>query len=91
MNIIELAKEAGCIYGEVGQLPIWNISQTNLERFAALVRADLMKQVMAVCEDEYDKYDKMAAEDDMGHDEAVAMIHLMRKLDRLRPATGATK
>ena len=81
MNIIELAKKAELPC----QHPDWI---EGYERFAALVRADLMKQVMDTCEAEYDKYDKMIVEDDMGHDEAVAMIHLMRKLDRLRPATG---
>ena len=84
MNIIELAKEAGfiCVDGRAtfARLDI----HSQLERFAALVRADLMKQVMNTCESEYDKYDKMVEEDDMGHDEAVAMIHLMRKLEKLK-------
>jgi hypothetical protein len=52
------------------------------------VRADLMKQVMDTCEAEYKMYDKMIDEDGVGDEECCALIHLMRKLDRLRPATG---
>ena len=48
------------------------------------VRADMMKQVMDTCEAEYEMYDKMVEEDDAGHEEAPAMIHLMRKLEKLK-------
>ena len=74
--VLRMAKEAG--------LDCYGTPLGAVERFAALVRADLMKQVMDTCEAEYDKYDKMVEEDDMGHDEAVAMIHLMRKLEKLK-------
>ena len=81
MNIIELAKEAG---GTQGMDCLWRFIQPELERFAALVRADVMKQVMAVCETEYQNYDELVIEDDMGHEECVALIHLMRKLEKLK-------
>ena len=80
MNIIELAKEAG--YDETSEtIPSFH---QFLERFAALVRADLMKQVMDTCEAEYKLYDKMVEEDDSGHEECCALIHLMRKLEKLK-------
>ena len=81
-SVIELAKESG--FGNLVSMP-WI---KGLERFAALVQADLMKQVMSICEAEYNAYDKMVEEDDSGHEECCALIHLMRKLDKLRPATG---
>lgn len=78
VNIIELAKE-------VGAEPNYILLKCDeLERFAALVRADLMKQVMNTCEAEYKMYDKMVEEDDAGHEEATAMIHLTRKLEKLK-------
>lgn len=55
---------------------------------AKSIRADLMKQVMDTCEAEYKRYDEMVEQDDAGHEECCALIHLMRKLDKLRPATG---
>ena len=89
MNIIELAKEAGLaklIFGEEnGYTTIeTKCDLTKLDAFAALVRADLMKQVMNTCEAEYKLYDKMVEEDDSGHEECCALIHLMRKLEKLK-------
>ena len=89
MNIIELAKEAGFDIDE-GLFPFeasedkFIGTERTLEAFAALVRADLMKQVIDTCESEYKMYDKMVEEDDAGHEEATAMIHLMRKLEKLK-------
>ena len=95
MNIIELAKEAGFFIttdwmgrpslvsiGTNGDIGLKGTQE--LERFATLVRANLMKQVMDTCEAEHDKYDEMIVEDDIGHDEAVAIIHLTRKLEKLK-------
>ena len=88
MKVIQLAREAhGKLVtkdypGHLGQLDPWTMRL--LERFAALVRADLMKQVMDICEAEYKRYDEMVFEDDTGHEEATAMIHLMRKLEKLK-------
>ena len=80
INIIELAKKAG--YDEQSEtIPSF---QKFIERFAALVRADLMKQVMSICEAEYNAYDKMVEEDDSGHEECCVLIHLMRKLEKLK-------
>ena len=90
MNIIELAKEAGFTIYDNERRAVEG-EEKNLERFAALVRADLMKQVMDVCEAEYKAYDEMVKEDDSGHEECCVLIHLMRKLDKLRPATGVEK
>jgi hypothetical protein len=80
-TVIELAKEAGMLsindrgmYGDF----------VNFERFAALARADLMKQVMDTCEAEYKMYDKMIDEDGVGDEECCALIHLMRKLEKLK-------
>jgi hypothetical protein len=86
MNIIEMAKEAGAIkrYWGEGKEGFAFQSDEQLEAFAALVRADLMKQVMDTCEAEYKMYDKMIDEDEVGHEEATAMIHLMRKLEKLK-------
>ena len=86
MNIIELAKEAGFATSCSGTDYVCDIE--DIERFAALVRAYLMKQVMDTCEAEYKMYDKMVDEDWGGHEECCALIRLMRKLDRIRPATG---
>ena len=89
MNIIELAKEAGFDVDE-GLFPFeatedkYIGTDRVLERFAALVRADLMKQVMDICEAEYKRYDEMVFEDDTGHEECCALIHLMRKLEKLK-------
>ena len=88
MNSIELAKEAGFSVQYVFEPPkpyvhIAGYGET-LERFAALVRADLMKQVMDTCEAEYKMYDQLVVEEDTGHEEATAMIHLMRKLEKLK-------
>lgn len=89
MNIIELAKEAGFDVDE-GLFPFeatedkYIGTERVLERFAALVRADLMKQVMSACEAEHKKYDQLVVEEDTGHEEATAMIHLMRKLEKLK-------
>ena len=74
MNIIELAKEAGMTV----------FVTESLERFAALIRADIMKPVMDTCEAEYKKYDQLVVEEDAGHEEATAIIHLMRKLEKLK-------
>lgn len=75
MNIIELAKEAG-----------WTESTWEgfLTKFAALVRADVMNQVMDTCEAEYKLYDEMVEQDDAGHEESCALIHLMHKLEKLK-------
>lgn len=77
-TVIELTKEAG--------FPDASLFAhgRRIERFAALVRADLMKQVMDTCEAEYKNYDKMVEEDDSGHEECCALIHLMRKLEKLK-------
>lgn len=92
-SIIELAKEAGftsCLLPEeaddlIGGVFIGDENWIKpLERFAALVRADLMKQVMDTCEAEYKRYDEMVEQDDAGHEEATAVIHLMRKLEKLK-------
>ena len=89
MNIIELAKEADIYVAHLNKpMTDKEVRLSFLERFASLVRADLMKQVMDTCEAEYKLYDAMIEQDDAGHDECCALIHLMRKLDRLRPATG---
>ena len=89
MNIIELAKEADIYVAHLNKpMTDKEVRLAFLERFAALVRADLMKQVMDNCEAEYKAYDELIVEEDTGHEEATAIIHLMRKLDRLRPATG---
>ena len=83
-QLVDLAKEAG--YDEQSEtIPSF---QKFIKRFAALVRADLMKQVMDTCEAEYKLYDELVVEEDTGHEECCALIHLMRKLDKLRPATG---
>jgi len=96
MNIIELSKEAGfeIVDGELrlyfdGDKAILksNLMGTvtdGLKALAALVRADLMKKVMSTCEAEYKRYDEMVEQDDAGHEEATAMIHLMRKLEKLK-------
>ena len=90
MNIIELAKEAGFDlsvdeYNGNSEVDCEGVYYTEvLERFAALVRAEVMKQVIDTCEAEYKMYDKMVEEDDAGHEEATAMIHLMRKLEKLK-------
>ena len=73
-DIIELAKEAGMTV----------FVTESLERFAALIRADIMKPVMDTCEAEYKKYDQLVVEEDAGHEEATAIIHLMRKLEKLK-------
>ena len=86
MNIIELAKEAGAIkryWGEVKEGFAFQ-SDEQLEAFAALIRADIMKPVMDTCEAEYKKYDQLVVEEDAGHEEATAIIHLMRKLEKLK-------
>ena len=89
MNIIEMAQEADFDIDE-GLFPFeasedkFIGTERTLEAFAALVRADLMKQVIDTCESEYKMYDKMVEEDDAGHEEATAMIHLMRKLEKLK-------
>ena len=77
MNIIKLAKD-------VWREDVSTMDLQNLERFAYLVRAEAHKEFMAVCEAEYKKYDEMVVEDDMGHDECCALIHLMRKLEKLK-------
>ena len=88
MNIIELAKEAGAVIGvthiadSTGKMVTFTPKQ--LERFAALVRAEVMKQVMDTCEAEYKNYDELVKEGFNCHEEAVAMIHLMRKLEKLK-------
>ena len=74
INIIELAKEAGIDTGK----RFGCVSLKSLERFKALVRADLMKQVIDTCEDE------MVEQDDAGHEDSCALIHLMRKLEKLK-------
>ena len=84
MNIVELAKKSGIQewWGEPDEC--YDEFCEMLEHFAALVRADLMKQVMDTCEAEYKKYDQLVVEEDAGHEEATAMIHLMRKLEKLK-------
>ena len=89
MNIIELAKEAGfslqpSMFPHEPTEDKYIGYEETLERFAALVRADFMKQVMDTCEAEYKLYDKMVEEDDSGHEECCALIHLMRKLEKLK-------
>lgn len=71
-TVAEMAKEAG--FGE----SFAEVYEQRLERFAALVRADLMKQVIDTCEDE------MVEQDEAGHEESCALIHLMRKLEKLK-------
>ena len=75
MNITELVREAGIYDGREGLM--W-CSKEQLERFAALVRADLMKQVIDTCEDE------MVEQDEAGNEESCALIRLMRKLEKLK-------
>ena len=65
------------------------IANYNIPLYAApvdakAIRADLMKQVMDTCEAEYKNYDQLVVEEDTGHEEATAMIHLMRKLEKLK-------
>ena len=48
MNIIELAKEAGLIR-QRGNLDVVSHSITQIERFAALVRADAFNDAANVC------------------------------------------
>jgi len=79
-EIIRMAREAGAYKN----CDVWQMNAELFERFAALVRADLMKQVMSACEAEYKKYDQLVVEEDTGHEEATAMIHLMRKLEKLK-------
>jgi hypothetical protein len=81
-DVVRLAKEAGMVPD--AREVWWQVCTHDLERFATLVRADLMKQVMDTCEAEYEMYDKMVEEDDAGHEEATAIIHLMRKLEKLK-------
>ena len=83
-DVIELAKEAGLALTDHGHPEGYAMFCERLERFAALVRADLMKQVMGICEAEYNAYDKMVEEDDSGHEECFVLIHLMRKLEKLK-------
>ena len=68
-EIIRMAREA-----DFYKLPV----DERLERFAALVRADLMKQVIDTCEDE------MVEQDEAGNEESCALIRLMRKLEKLK-------
>ena len=75
MNITELVRESGIYDGREGLM--W-CSKEQLERFAALVRADLMKQVIDTCEDE------MVEQDEAGNEESCALIRLMRKLEKLK-------
>ena len=77
-EIIRMAKEACAPNQTFNSDPEW------LERFAALVRADVMNQVMDTCEAEYKLYDEMVEQDDAGHEESCALIHLMRKLEKLK-------
>lgn len=47
-------------------------------------RAAEREKFMAVCEAEYNKYDVLITEEDTGHEEATAIIHLMRKLEGMK-------
>lgn len=76
-EIIRMAREAG-----IGALTEYG--KEALERFAALVAAHERKKFMAVCEAEYNKYDELITEEDAGHEEATAIIHLMRKLEAMK-------
>lgn len=75
-KIVRMSRE---VWGEQSILPF-----NELELFAAIVKADLMKEVMDACESKYKLYDRMIEEDGYGHEEATAMIHLMRKLEKLK-------
>jgi len=82
-QIIRIAQEAG--FTESKQFEgICIVDQDEVNAFAALVRADLMKQVIDTCEAEYKRYDEMVEQDDAGHEESCALIHLMRKLEKLK-------
>ena len=76
-EIIRMAQQAGIAHAA-------GIYMEHLERFAALVAAHECKKFMAVCEAEYNKYDALITEEDAGHEEAVAIIHLMRKLSAMK-------
>ena len=76
MNIIELAKEAGFTDHEA--FAGYECTTSELLNFSALVRADLMKQVIDTCEDE------MVEQDEAGNEESCALIRLMRKLEKLK-------
>lgn len=77
--VVDMAREAG-FYG----LPI----DERLVRFAALARKDerskTLTEVMEIGSAEYDRYNKMVEEDDSGHEECVAIVHLLRKLEKLK-------
>jgi hypothetical protein len=83
--VIKLAKEADIYVAHLNKpMTDKEVRLAFLEKFAALVRADLMKQVMDTCEAEYKMYDKMIDEDGVGDEECCALIHLMRKLEKLK-------
>ena len=51
MNIIELAKQAELyLDGENTQQPLYVLSPSDLERFAALIRAQTLEEAAEVCE-----------------------------------------
>ena len=55
-----------------------------IDKLFDLVAAHERKKFMAVCEAEYKKYDALITEEDAGHEEATAIIHLMRKLEAMK-------
>ena len=79
-EIIRMARETGCDnYGDCYEF----IPET-LERFVALVAAHERQKFMDLCEAEYKEYDELVTEEDVGHEEATAIIHLMRKLEGMK-------
>ena len=77
-EIIRMAREAGLWPGVTDVFP------KELERFAALVAAHERQKFIALCEAEYSEYDELVREEDIGHEEATAIIHLMRKLEAIK-------
>lgn len=82
-EIIRMAREAE-LYSYLWGGDINQQSLEALERFAALVAAHEREKLMALCEAEYKKYDELITEEDAGHEEATAIIHLMRKLEGMK-------
>lgn len=87
MNVIDLAHRICWKYKhskDPHHSSTYTFNDTTIKQFADLIRADVMKEVMAIGEAEYKAYDELIASDDAGHEEATAMIHLMRKLEKLK-------
>ena len=59
-------------------------TQEHWTEYEHAIAAAERKKFMAVCEAEYKKYDELITEEDVGHEEATAIIHLMRKLGAMK-------